>query len=415
MDLFSLHQHGAHGVSPGTNHGRSFETCLKCTACSSVCPVSMERPDFPGPKQSGPDGERLRLKSPDFLDDALKYCTGCKRCEVACPSDVPIADIIVAARTRYGDKGFKLRDFMLSHTDLMGGLTRGTAPLVNKITSLKPTKVLMDKTLGIDKRRTFPAYATTSFRKQFKSVESKQAQYARQVSYFNGCYVNFNDPKLGMDLVTVLNAMNIGVRLLDKEKCCGVPLVANGFPDKARANGEFNISRLEKAIDAGSERILSTSSSCSLMLKEEYPEALGLDNSKVRSSISFITRFLAGEFEAGNKPAMKPVNLKVAYHSPCHLIKAGGVLHTLKLLWDIPGVELIQLDENCCGIAGTYGFKKENYETSQGIGASLFEQIEASGCDYVVTDCETCKMQVEMSTTKKVLHPIQLLVKSLGL
>ena len=68
--------------TPGHRVDRSFDSCMKCTACSSRCPVASVRPDFPGPKQCGPDGERLRLKSPDFLDDALKYCTGCKRCEV---------------------------------------------------------------------------------------------------------------------------------------------------------------------------------------------------------------------------------------------------------------------------------------------------------------------------------------------
>ncbi|WP_281648870.1 anaerobic glycerol-3-phosphate dehydrogenase subunit GlpC [Parendozoicomonas sp. Alg238-R29] len=406
MNLFSLN-------GSGQNHDRSFDRCLKCTACSSQCPVSLVRPDYPGPKQCGPDGERLRLKSPEFMDDALKYCTGCKRCEVACPSNVRIADIIATAKQKYGDNSFKLREFLLSHTDLMGGLTRGSAPIVNKITSLKPTKILMDRGLGIDQRRSFPAYATKSFRSTFKSVASRQEQHARKVSYFHGCFVNFNDPQLGMDLVTVLNAMNIGVRLLQKEKCCGVPLVANGFHDKARANAEFNTSFCEQALESGSERIVSSSSSCSLMLREDYPDMLGVKNEKVQSRISFITRFLAGEFEAGNKPEMKPVNLKVAYHSPCHLIKAGGVLHTLKLLWDIPGLELQQLDSNCCGIAGTYGFKKENYETAQGIGEPLFQQIEESGCDFVVTDCETCKMQVEMSTSKKVLHPVNLLARSL--
>jgi glycerol-3-phosphate dehydrogenase subunit C len=72
------------------------------------------------------------------------------------------------------------------------------------------------------------------------------------------------------------------------------------------------------------------------------------------------------------------------------------------------------LDSRCCGIAGTYGFKRENYETSQAIGAPLFRQIEESGADIVVTDCETCKWQIEMSTSKRCEHPITLLAKALG-
>ena len=68
----------------------------------------------------------------------------------------------------------------------------------------------------------------------------------------------------------------------------------------------------------------------------------------------------------------------------------GWTLYTLELLRKIPGLELTVLDSQCCGIAGTYGFKKENYPTSQAIGAPLFRQIEESGADLVVTDCETC-------------------------
>lgn len=79
----------------------SFESCIKCTACTAVCPVSRNNPLYPGPKQSGPDGERLRLKSAELYDEALKYCTNCKRCEVACPSDVKIGDLIVRARNNH--------------------------------------------------------------------------------------------------------------------------------------------------------------------------------------------------------------------------------------------------------------------------------------------------------------------------
>ena len=78
--------------APQHNHAfdESFESCIKCTACTAVCPVSRQNPNYPGPKQSGPDGERLRLKSAELYDEALKYCTNCKRCEIACPSDAKI-------------------------------------------------------------------------------------------------------------------------------------------------------------------------------------------------------------------------------------------------------------------------------------------------------------------------------------
>lgn len=79
----------------------------------------------------------------------------------------------------------------------------------------------------------------------------------------------------------------------------------------------------------------------------------------------------------------------------------------------IPGVELTVLESNCCGIAGTYGFKKENYEVSQAIGRPLFEQIAAVGPDFVACDCETCKWQIEMSTGVSVKHPVSVLAEAI--
>ena len=80
-----------------TQSENNFEECTKCTICTAYCPVMQVNPLYPGPKQAGPDGERLRLRDPNFFDEALKYCLNCKRCEVVCPSEVRVADIIQSA------------------------------------------------------------------------------------------------------------------------------------------------------------------------------------------------------------------------------------------------------------------------------------------------------------------------------
>ena len=125
-------------------------------------------------------------------------------------------------------------------------------------------------------------------------------------------------------------------------------------------------------------------------------------------------RWLWRKLDEGKTLPLKPLPLKVVYHTPCHMEKMGWTLYTLELLRKIPGLELTVLDSQCCGIAGTYGFKKENYPTSQAIGAPLFRQIEESGADLVITDCETCKWQIEMSTSLRCEHPITLLAQALA-
>ncbi|WP_258924654.1 heterodisulfide reductase-related iron-sulfur binding cluster, partial [Klebsiella pneumoniae] len=85
-----------------------------------------------------------------------------------------------------------------------------------------------------DHRRTLPKYGFGTFRRAYRQLAARQAQYPEQVVFFHGCYVNYNHPQLGKDLIRVVNALGTGVQLLSKEKCCGVPLIANGFFDKAR-------------------------------------------------------------------------------------------------------------------------------------------------------------------------------------
>ena len=397
-----------------TESRHNFEECMKCTVCTAYCPVLQVNPLYPGPKQAGPDGERLRLKDPFFFNIALKYCLNCKRCEVACPSGVKVADLIQAARIKYDTAPVKWRDRMLASTDFMGHLARPFAPIVNGVTGLGVTKTMMDAMFKIDRRRSFPKYSSRSFEAWMGRHEKEQAAFPEQVAYFHGCYVNYNFPRLGKHMVKVLNALGVGVQLLDNEKCCGIAMITNGMKVEATKNATHNVATLAKAVDKGL-MVLTTSSTCTLTLRDEYPSLLGVDNSGVRDFVIMATRFIYERIEKGAELHFKSdFHKKVAYHTPCHMEKLGWGLFSEKLLRMIPGVEFIMLDSACCGIAGTYGFKRENYEASQAIGAQLFEQIKSVNPDVVACDCETCKWQIEMSTGYKVMNPISILAEALA-
>ena len=393
----------------------NFEQCIKCTVCTVYCPVAAVNPDYPGPKQAGPDGERLRLKKFGFYDETLKYCINCKRCEVACSSNVKIGDIIQAARIKFSKKKPGVRDFILANTDLVGTLSTPVAPVVNATLGLKPVKAILDGVLKIDHRRTFPKYAFGTFESWYKKQVKEQLAFPKQVSYFHGCYVNYNYPQLGKDLVKVMNALGIGVRLLEKEKCCGVALISNGFIKQARKQADINIGSIRKSVVDKNIPVIATSSTCTFTIRDEYPHLLGVKNEDVREQVELATRYIYRLLsqETGQLEFRKDKKLRVAYHTPCHMEKLGWSYYSIELLKLIPNLELTVLDSRCCGIAGTYGFKKENYETSQAIGSFLFRQIEACDIEYVVTDCETCKWQIEMSTSIRCEHPVSILAMAL--
>lgn len=103
--------------------------------------------------------------------------------------------------------------------------------------------------------------------------------------------------------------------------------------------------------------MIATSSTCTFALRDEYPEVLNVDNKGLRDHIELATRWLWRKLDEGKTLPLKPLPLKVVYHTPCHMEKMGWTLYT----WSCcvkSGLELTVLDSQCCGIAGTYGFKK---------------------------------------------------------
>ncbi|MDD7342882.1 MAG: anaerobic glycerol-3-phosphate dehydrogenase subunit GlpC [Bacteroidales bacterium] len=394
----------------------NFEQCLKCSICTVYCPVAAVNPKYPGPKQSGPDGARYRLKNPAFFDEALKMCLNCKRCEVACPNDVRIGDIIQKARIDYSTHKPSLRDTMLANTDFVGTMANIVAPVTNFALGLPITKSVLHSVMGIDKHRSFPKYSSQKFETWFKrNALKKQDSYKKHVSYFHGCYVNYNFPKLGQDLVKIMNAVGYGVHLLEKEKCCGVALMSNGLIGQAKRQAQLNTDSIRKSVADDKRPVLTTSSTCTFTMRDEYPHLLGVDNADVRDGLTLGTRFLYHLIDEGKiKLAFRPdFKLRVAYHTACHMQKMGWAIYSTELLKMIPGVEFTMLESQCCGIAGTYGFKRENYETSQAIGSGLFENIKRVNPDVVATDCETCKWQIEMSTGYQVMNPISIIADAL--
>ncbi|MCI7748632.1 MAG: anaerobic glycerol-3-phosphate dehydrogenase subunit C [Paraprevotella sp.] len=402
---------------------KELEACLKCSICTVYCPVSGVTTRYPGPKQAGPDGERYRMKDPRYYDDkALKMCLNCKRCEVACPQGVQIGDIIQSARIRYAPYARSwrpfpfLRETLLCNTDFVGTMATKMAPIVNTMLSIPLFKtVFMHGIMSIDQRRTMPKYASQTFRKWFiKNCASEQRRFPHQVGFFHGCYVNYNYPQLGKDLVKVMNAIGYGVQLLEGEKCCGVAKITNSMPREARRQGVANMAAMRKATAQGMD-IIATGSTCTFTMREEYDHLLNINNDVARKHLSLATRYIFRLVDSGKvKLAFRSdYRRRLAYHTACHMERLGWAIYSTELIKMIPGVDLVILDSQCCGIGGTYGFKVENYGISQKIGTSLFRQITNAHADYVVCDCETCKWQIEMSTQAHVMHPISILAEAL--
>lgn len=392
----------------------NLQECLKCNICSEVCPMMKANPLYPGPKQAGPDGERYRIKDEDIFDRNIKFCLNCKRCEVACPSGVKIGDMIAVAKIRHRGGEHRLRDRMLASTDMVGGLATPVAPIVNGVLSWKLSKSILEGVMGVSSHAAMPKYSSQKFSTWYaRGNAAKQKKYSRFVEYFHGCYVNYNCPQLGKDFVTLMNACGYGVRLLKGQKCCGVAMIANGFEKEAVKAAQTNVQCIMNA----SAPVLTTSSSCTLTLTEEYSNVLGIATGDTASKVQLAVKWLYDSIDRGEVKIAwrKDFAMKAVYHTPCHMQRLGQQIYSIELLRMIPGLQLDVLEQKCCGISGTFGFKKEGYELSRKIGEELFEDIRNHAPEAVITDCETCKWQIEAATGYSVYNPISILAKAIDI
>jgi glycerol-3-phosphate dehydrogenase subunit C len=382
------------------------DVCIRCATCMAICPVSRVTPLFPGPKQAGPGAERFRRPGEPSVDEWIDLCIGCHLCDMVCSSGVNISELNLIAKAKYLDEtGRPLRDWLLTHSYLYGWLGSLFSPVVNWLLRNSAVKWMVDIVLRIDKRRQLPSYEFPTFRQWFRSHPSKGD---RKIAYFYGCYINTNEVDVGKATVQVLEANGFEV-ILPPQRCCGIPMLGNGDFKGARKMGLRNVPSFLKTIRSGSDIVFS-STSCGYMIKHEYSRLLNIPGSEeVAEHIFDVFEFLRSLKESGNLSTnFREIPLKVAYFSPCHLRSLGIGLPALEILQLIPGLRIDNIEADCCGLGGTFGFKKEKYEISQEIGKDLAEAIDRLKPEIVLTDCEGCRMQIRHLTGLKVFHPIQI-------
>ena len=237
----------------------------------------------------------------------------------------------------------------------------------------------------------------------------------KKVAYYSGCFANYYDPQVGEATIKVLHKNGIEVIVPD-QVCCGLPMMAKGNTKGAYKNIAFNTKVLSRLVSDG-YALITTCSSCSLFLKQDYPRLLGSEPAKqVSQNLYHITEYLLKLYEIGQlNTDFQPIPQTVFYHTPCHLRAQEIDSPTVRMLQLIPGITIKKISEECCGMGGAYGYEKVNYELSKEIAGKLYSEIEENPTDRIVTDCGGCRLQIEAGTGLKVDHPMILLKEAYGL
>jgi len=396
----------------------SLDHCVKCTICETFCPVSNVTPLFPGPKYVGPQAERFRVPGEESPDDSLDYCSGCGICTQVCPHGVHIAEINTQARAKLRERsGFKLRDRMIARPDLTGRLGTPAAQVANWMLRVRPARLAAERLLGIDRRAALPTFAGRTFQSWARRHVSPPAQ--RRVAYFHGCGANWYEPDSGQRTVELLEHVGCQVQVPRGQSCCGLPLQSNGMFDAARRY----VGRMARALAPAAREgvdIVGTSTSCTLMLKREAREILGMDGDAdlrvVSDRVYDICEYLLMLHDRGElRTDFAPLPLTVTYHAPCQQQGHGIGKPALDLMALVPELRVVENDATCCGIAGTYGLKQEKFDIAMDVGSGLFAQIAEAAPDLAVCDSETCRWHIEKATGVKTVHPVEILHRAAGL
>jgi Fe-S oxidoreductase len=192
-----------------------------------------------------------------------------------------------------------------------------------------------------------------------------------------------------------------------------LPAIVYGNVKRARRDLEYSVKHLAEAVRDG-YKIICSEPSAALCLKQELKYFVAGEDAKLVSENTYelMNYLLELQRQGKLKRPTKSIKEEFIYHLPCHLCVVGDGTASIKLLQELCGVKVIDLKAGCCGIAGTFGMQKKNYELSSQIAARLKEAIEKSPAKTVLTECAACKMQIEHISGATVVHPIKILAKA---
>lgn len=405
-------------MSESTLLRQSLDHCVKCTICETQCPVAAVTPLFPGPKYSGPQGERYRQPGVS-VDQWIDYCSSCGICTNVCPQGVKIAEINSLARAEMKQRqGISLRDRVICQTTLMGRSMAPIAPLANWALGNRLIRRIVQAVIGIHRHAAMPTPSTRTLAKYLRRRRRAGIKPGSKgkLIYFHGCAGAYFEVETARKTIEILEFLGYSV-LVPKQGCCGLPLQSNGLYPAARKW----LARLARKLgSAGSDiPIIASSTSCGVQLKREGREILGVNNrhlDDVAGRTWDICEFLLDLHRRGELPLdFAPVPMTVPYHPPCQLRSHGIGMPALDLLRLIPGLSVVESNVNCCGMAGTYGIKKEKYGIAMDVGRPLFDVVEQMQPPVTVCDSETCRWHIAKATSVPVVHPVVVLHRAWGL
>ena len=401
----------------------SIEMCNGVGACrktleGTMCPSYMATRDEEHSTRGRANALRAvlsgRLPPAEFtgrrLYEVMDLCLECKGCKAECPANVDMAKLKYEFLHHYhAANGLPLRNRLFGRIARVNRLGARMPALVNWLSGLAPSRWLLEKAAGIDRRRPLPALAAETFTAWFARHAPPAAAPRGEVVLFHDTFTTYNSPEIGRAAVGLLEAAGFRAVLVDR-KCCGRPLISKGMLAEAREHAAWNVRRLAPYAARG-VAIVGLEPSCLLTLRDESVDLLRTDEARAVARQSFLLEeFLLRERARGLELGFAARGRRVLLHGHCHqkaLVGTGPTVAALR--W--AGFEVEEVDSGCCGMAGAFGFEREHYDLSVTLGnRRLAPAVRAAAADTeVVAPGVSCRQQIEHLAGRRARHPAEVL------
>jgi Fe-S oxidoreductase len=413
---------------------QAVEMCSGLGACrkrqaGTMCPSFMATRDEAHSPRGRANTLRLaltgQLGTSGLADDAVRevlgLCLECRACKTECPVGVDVARMKSEFLSAWWKKyGVSASARALGHVDRIAIWGSRMAPVVNGLARTSVVRALNQRFLGIDRRRTPPAFARKTLRALTARMEARSSGPAgSDVALFVDTFTNYFHPAIGMAALDVV--ARVGARAVPAPNvCCGRPLISQGLLAEARQRARENAGRLFPRANAG-QPLIFLEPSCLSAVREDAPDLLtGEDRRKARivaERARLFEDWLESECQAGRaRIELRAGPATVVLHGHCHQKAMGDLAPAAALLRRIPGATIVDPDAGCCGMAGSFGYMKAHFEVSRAVGERrLLPAARALGANAVLVASGTsCRQQIADFTGVRALHAAELVQNLLG-
>lgn len=353
------------------------------------------------------------------LYEVLDLCLSCHACKSECPSSVDMARLKAEfLHQYYQEHGVPIRSWLFANIAKWNALMQPIAPLSNMFLR-GPAKWAL-AALGVHSKRSLPTLAPEPFSRWYRrgaqQKKNPDAHEQRAVIFFHDTFTEHNEPNIGQAAIKVLRAAGYHPMILEDRVCCGRPAISKGLLKEALRAAEHNVALLAPYAKRGIP-IVGVEPSCMAMLVDEYLDLVpGEEAQAVAQQTMLVDGFLVREAREGRlKLRFDGTQRHVLFHGHCQQKSAFGTANTLEMLRMIPHSTVEEIDAGCCGMAGSFGYESEHYDLSiQLAEMSLAPAIRAAAEDTLICVMGTsCRDQVEHTTGRHALHPIEILASAL--